>query len=105
MHRILCFIQHLAQAGRSLAFVSPYDPNDMLALSFGGSPACPKSRPTRCDVLPTRPGFQQARSGKSRRDAERAAAAWKGLEHADLLPKIMSAPSKNRYLRVAATVK
>jgi serine/threonine-protein kinase HipA len=89
-------------------FVStlPYIPNDTLALSFGGSRSL--SEITRDQMrrfadtarIPASPLWKIAVE-----TAERAAAAWKGLEQADLLPKDLRASIDKQILGIGATVK
>ena len=63
-------------------------PDDKLALSFGGSRSCPKSRQHQmrrfADTarMPASPLWQIAVE-----TAEKTVAEWKDLEQADLLPK------------------
>ena len=81
-------------------------PNDTLRLSFGGSRSLSEITPDQmrrfADAarIPASPLWQIAVE-----TAERAAAEWKGLEQADLLPKDMRASIEKQILRVAATVK
>jgi serine/threonine-protein kinase HipA len=84
----------------------PYIPNDQLALTFGGSRSL--SEITRDQMrrfadtarIPASPLWQIAVE-----TAERTAVAWKGLEHADLLPNDLRTSIDNQILRVAAAVK
>ena len=84
----------------------PYIPNDTLALSFGGSRSLSEITPGQmrrfADTarIPASPLWKIAVE-----TAERAAAAWNGLEQADLLPKDLRASIDKQILRVAATVK
>lgn len=84
----------------------PYIPNDTLALSFGGSRSLSEITPDQmrrfADTarIPASPLWKIAVE-----TAERAAAAWKGLEQADLLPKDLRASIDKQILRVVATVK
>jgi serine/threonine-protein kinase HipA len=84
----------------------PYVPNDTLALSFGGSRSLSEITPGQmrrfADTarIPASPLWKIAVE-----TAERAAAAWKSLEHADLLPKDLRASIDKQILSVAATVK
>jgi serine/threonine-protein kinase HipA len=84
----------------------PYIPNDTLALSFGGSRSLSEITPGQmrrfADTarIPASPLWKIAVE-----TAERAAAAWKGLEQADLLPKALHASIDKQILSVAATVK
>ena len=80
--------------------------NDTLALSFGGSRSLSEITPGQmrrfADTarIPASPLWKIAVE-----TAERAAAAWKGLEQADLLPKDLRASIDKQILGVAATVK
>ena len=84
----------------------PYIFNDTLALSFGGSRSLSEITPDQmrrfADTarIPASPLWKIAVE-----TAERAAAAWKGLEQADLLPKDLRASIDKQILGVAATVK
>jgi serine/threonine-protein kinase HipA len=84
----------------------PYIPNDTLALSFGGSRSLSEITPGQmrrfADTarIPVSPLWKIAVE-----TAERAAAAWKGLEQADLLPNDLRAFIDKQILGVAATVK
>jgi serine/threonine-protein kinase HipA len=84
----------------------PYIPNDTLALSFGGSRSLSEITPGQmrrfADTarIPASPLWKIAVE-----TAERAAAAWKGLEQADLLPKDLRASIDKQILAVAARVK
>ena len=84
----------------------PYIFNDTLALSFGGSRSLSEITPGQmrrfADTarIPASPLWKIAVE-----TAERAAAAWKGLEQADLLPKDLRASIDKQILGVAATVK
>ncbi len=84
----------------------PYIPSDPLALSFGGSRSLSEITPGQmrrfADTarIPASPLWKIAVE-----TAERAAAAWNGLEQADLLPKDLRASIDKQILRVAATVK
>ncbi|MGA2233871.1 MAG: type II toxin-antitoxin system HipA family toxin [Terriglobales bacterium] len=84
----------------------PYIPNDTLALSFGGSRSLSEITPDQmrrfADTarIPATPLWKIAVE-----TAERAAAAWKGLEQADLLPKDLRASIDKQILRVVTTVK
>jgi serine/threonine-protein kinase HipA len=84
----------------------PYIPNDTLALSFGGSRSLSEITPGQmrrfADTarIPASPLWKIAVE-----TTERAAAAWKGLEQADLLPKDLRASIDKQILAVAATVK
>jgi serine/threonine-protein kinase HipA len=83
----------------------PYIPNDKLALSFGGSRSLSEITPGQmrrfADAarIPASPLWKIAVE-----TAERAAAAWKGLEQADLLPKDLHASINKQILAVVATV-
>lgn len=89
-------------------FVStiPYTPNDTLALSFGGSRSLSEITPGQmrrfADTarIPASPLWKIAVE-----TAERAAAAWKGLEQAHLLPKDLRASIEKQIFGVAARVK
>jgi serine/threonine-protein kinase HipA len=84
----------------------PYIPNDKLALSFGGTRSLSEITPGQmrrfADTarIPASPLWKIAVE-----TAERAVAAWKGLEQADLLPKDLRASIDKQILAVAATVK
>jgi serine/threonine-protein kinase HipA len=84
----------------------PYIPNDTLALSFGGSRSLSEITPDQmrrfADTarIPASPLWRIAVE-----TAERAAAAWKGLEQADLLPKDLRASIDKQILRVATRIK
>jgi len=83
----------------------PYIPNDTLALNFGGSRSLSEITPTdaalcRHCAIPASPLWKIAVE-----TAERTAAAWKGLEQADLLPKDLRASIDKQILAVAATIK
>ncbi len=84
----------------------PYIPNDTLALSFGGSRSLSEITPSQMRRfadsarIPASPLWKIAVE-----TTERAAAAWKGLEQADLLPKDLRASIDKQILGVAGTVK
>jgi serine/threonine-protein kinase HipA len=84
----------------------PYIPGDTLALNFGGSKSLDGITPDQmrsfADTarIPASPLWQIAVE-----TAERTAAAWKTLEHADMLPKEMRASIEKQIRAVAATVK
>lgn len=84
----------------------PYIPGDTLGLSFGGSRSLSEITPDQmrrfADAarIPASPLWQIAVA-----TAERTAAAWKGLEQADLLPKDLRSAIEQQIFRVAATVK
>jgi serine/threonine-protein kinase HipA len=84
----------------------PYIPGDTLALTFGGSRSLAEITPDQmrrfADAarIPASPLWQIAVEA-----AERTVAAWKTLEHADLLPKEMRASIEKQILAVAATTK
>jgi len=84
----------------------PYIPDDDLALSFGESKSLHEITPDQmrrfADTarIPASPLWQIAVE-----TAERAAAAWKTLEQADLLPKDLRADIEKQILGVAAKVK
>jgi serine/threonine-protein kinase HipA len=84
----------------------PYIPNDTLALNFGGSRSLSEITPDQmrrfADTarIPASPLWKIAVE-----TAERTAAAWKGLERADLLPKDLRASIDKQILAVAATIK
>lgn len=84
----------------------PYIPGDTLGLSFGGSKGLDGITPDQmrsfADTarIPASPLWQIAVE-----TAERTAAAWKTLEHADLLPKDLRAAIEKQILGVAATLK
>jgi serine/threonine-protein kinase HipA len=83
----------------------PYIPGDTLALTFGGSRSLAEITPDQmrrfADTarIPVSPLWQIAVD-----TAERTAAAWKGLEHADLLPKDLRASIGKQILAVATTI-
>ena len=84
----------------------PYIPHDKLALSFGGSRSLSEITPDQmrrfADTarIPASPLWQVAVE-----TAERAAAAWTKLEHADLLPDNQRAAINKQILEVAAKIK
>lgn len=84
----------------------PYIPGDTLALNFGGSKSLDGITPDQmrsfADTarIPASSLWQIAVE-----TAERTAAAWKTLEHADMLPKEIRASIEKQILAVAATVK
>lgn len=84
----------------------PYIPDDDLALSFGGSKSLHDITPDQmrrfADTarIPASQLWQIAVE-----TAGRTAAAWKKLEHADLLPKDLRADIEKQILKVAAAVK
>jgi serine/threonine-protein kinase HipA len=84
----------------------PYIPGDTLALNLGGSKSLngitPDQMRSFADTarIPASPLWQIAVE-----TAERTAAAWKTLEHADMLTKEMRASIEKQILAVAATVK
>jgi serine/threonine-protein kinase HipA len=84
----------------------PYLSNDTLALSFGGSRSLSEITPDQirrfADTarIPASPLWKIVVE-----TTERAAAAWQGLEQADLLPKDLRASIDKQILGVAATVK
>jgi serine/threonine-protein kinase HipA len=84
----------------------PYLSNDTLALSFGGSRSLSEITPDQirrfADTarIPASPLWKIVVE-----TTERAAAAWQGLEQADLLPKDLRASIDQQILGVAATVK
>jgi serine/threonine protein kinase HipA of HipAB toxin-antitoxin module len=68
--------------------------------------ACRKSRPAGCGALADTARIPASALWKiAVETAERAAAAWNGLEQADLLPEDQRASIGNQIFRVAATVK
>jgi serine/threonine-protein kinase HipA len=83
----------------------PYLPNDSLGLSFGGSRSLSEITPDQmrrfADVarIPASPLWQIAVE-----TAGRTAAAWKGLEQADLLPKDLRNAIEKQIHTVAASV-
>ena len=83
----------------------PYIPGDTLPLNFGGSKSLDGITPDQMRSfadkarIPASPLWQIAVE-----TAERTAAAWKTLEHADMLPKEMRASIEKQILAVAATV-
>ena len=84
----------------------PYNPNDTLALSFGGSPSLSEITPGQMRRFADTARIPASALWKiAVETAERAAAAWKGLEQADLLPKDLRASINKQILEVAATVK
>jgi serine/threonine-protein kinase HipA len=94
-------------AGYDFVATLPYIPNDTLTLSFGGSRSLSEITPGQmrrfADTarIPASPLWKIAVE-----TAERAAAAWKGLERADLLPMDRRASiGDKQILAVAATVK
>jgi serine/threonine-protein kinase HipA len=84
----------------------PYLPNDTLGLSFGRSRSLSEITPDQmrrfADTarIPASPLWRIAVE-----TAERTAAAWKGLEQTDMLPKDLRASIEKQILAVAATVK
>jgi serine/threonine-protein kinase HipA len=84
----------------------PYIPNETLALSFGGSRSLSEITPSQmrrfADTarIPASPLWKIAVE-----TAELTAAAWKGLEQADLLPKDLRASINKQILGVATTIK
>jgi len=84
----------------------PYIPNDTLALSFGGSRSLSEVTPDQmrrfADTarIPASPLWKIVVE-----TAERAAAEWTKLEHADLLPKDLRAAIDKQILGVAAKIK
>lgn len=84
----------------------PYIPHDKLALSFGGSRSLSEITPDQmrrfADTarIPASPLWQVAVE-----TAERAAAAWTKLEHADLLPDNQRTAINKQILEVAAKIK
>ncbi len=84
----------------------PYIPHDKLALSFGGSRSLSEVTPDQmrrfADTarIPASPLWKIAVE-----TAERAAAAWAKLEHADLLPKNLRAAINKQILEVAAKIR
>jgi len=84
----------------------PYIPNDTLALSFGGSRSLSEITPSQMRRFADTARIPASPLWKiTVETAERAATAWKGLEHADLLPKDLRASIDKQIFRVAATVK
>jgi serine/threonine-protein kinase HipA len=84
----------------------PYIPNDTLALSFGGSRSLSEITPGQMRRFADTARIPASALWKiAVETAERAAAAWNGLEQADLLPKDQRASIGKQILRVAATVK
>jgi serine/threonine-protein kinase HipA len=83
----------------------PYLPNDTLGLSFGGSRSLSEITPDQMRRfadgarIPASPLWQIAVE-----TAGRTAAAWKGLEQADLLPKDLRNAIEKQIHTVAATV-
>jgi serine/threonine-protein kinase HipA len=92
--------------GYDFVATRPYIPNDTLALNFGGSRSLSEITPAQmrrfADTarIPASPLWKIAVE-----TAERTAAAWKGLEQADLLPKDLRASIDKQILAVAATIK
>jgi serine/threonine-protein kinase HipA len=84
----------------------PYLPKDELALSFGGSRSLSEVTPDQMRRfadrarIPASPLWQIAVE-----TAERTAAGWKTLEHADLLPKQVRDLIDQQILGVAARIK
>ena len=84
----------------------PYIPGDTLALNFGGSKSLDGITPDQmrsfADTarIPASPLWQIVVE-----TAERTAAAWKTLEHADMLAREMRASIEKQILAVAAAVK
>jgi len=84
----------------------PYIPKDELALSFGGSRSLSEithdqmRRFADTARIPASPLWKIAVE-----TAERTAAAWKTLEHADLLPKELRGSIEKQILGVVATIK
>jgi serine/threonine-protein kinase HipA len=84
----------------------PYIPNDALALSFGGSRSLSEITPDQMRRIADTARIPASSLWKiAVETAERAAAAWKGLEQADLLSRDLRASIDEQILRVAATVK
>jgi serine/threonine-protein kinase HipA len=98
--------QPVLSPGYDFVATLPYIPHDTLALSFGGSRSLSEITPGQmrrfADTarIPASPLWKIAVE-----TTERAAAAWKGLEQADLLPKDLRASIDKQILAVAATVK
>jgi serine/threonine-protein kinase HipA len=98
--------QPVLSPGYDFVATLPYIPHDTLALSFGGSRSLSEITPGQmrrfADTarIPASPLWKVAVE-----TTERAAAAWKGLEQADLLPKDLRASIDKQILAVAATVK
>ena len=84
----------------------PYIPNDKLALSFGGSRSLSEVTPDQmrrfADTarIPASPLWKVAVE-----TAERTAASWTKLEHADLLPKNLRTAIGKQILAVAASIR
>jgi len=84
----------------------PYLPNDLLALSFGGSRSLAEITPDQmrrfADAarIPASPLWQIAVE-----TAEHTTTAWAKLEHADLLPSDLRAAINKQILGVAAKIK
>jgi serine/threonine-protein kinase HipA len=84
----------------------PYIPNDTLALSFGGSRSLSEITPGQMRRFADTARIPASSLWKiAVETAERAVAAWKGLEQADTLPKDLRASIDKQILGVAATVK
>ena len=84
----------------------PYIPNDTLALSFGGSRSLSEITPDQmrrfADTarIPASPLWRIAAE-----TAERTVAAWKTLEHKDVVPKELRDSIGKQILSVAAAIK
>jgi serine/threonine-protein kinase HipA len=84
----------------------PYIPNGTLALGFGGSRSLSEITPDQMRRFADTARIPASALWKIVVEtADRAAAAWKGLEQADLLSKDLRASIDKQILRVAATVK
>ena len=84
----------------------PYIPNDALALSFGGSRSLAEITPDQMRSFADKARIPASPLWKiAVETAQKAAAGWKSLEQADLLPKDLRSSIQRQILRVAATVK
>ena len=84
----------------------PYIPNDTLALSFGGSRSLVEMTPDQMRSFADKARIPASPLWKiAVETAQKAAAGWKSLEQADLLPKDLRSSIQRQILRVAATVK
>ena len=84
----------------------PYIPNDTLALSFGGSRSLAEITPDQMRSFADKARIPASPLWKiAVETAQKAAAGWKSLEQADLLPKDLRSSIQRQILRVAATVK
>jgi serine/threonine-protein kinase HipA len=84
----------------------PYLPNATLGLSFGGSRSLSEITPDQMRRFADAARIPASSLWQIAADtAERTAAAWKGLEQADLLPKDLRNAIEKHIHTVAATVR